>query len=136
MGWRITKDHITEKETKAEIEKMMQDTAEAQARAADRGDEAAVRTLKREMQALRNRYNTLGENRHQVGKGYGALLEKEVPFRLYDDDGVLYFEGVISKDWLEGSADHAFAPLDWATAEYGCTEMKYKNNGRWEWETL
>jgi len=67
------------------------------------------------------------------GKGYGTIKDRPtVPFRLHDDDGELCFEGIIATDWLEGFADYAFAPLDWAQSDYGCTEMKYKQNGKWE----
>lgn len=75
----------------------------------------------------------ISKNRKLEGRGYGATKGREtVPFRLYDDDGNLYFAGEIAVDWLEGFADYAFAPLDWA-AELGCTEMKYKDN---HWKTL
>jgi hypothetical protein len=46
-------------------------------------------------------------------------------FRLYDDDGILYYEG-------EGYGEVDFDPLDWATAYAGCTKMTY-NEG---WRTL
>jgi hypothetical protein len=55
-----------------------------------------------------------------------------VPFRLYDDDGELYFEGLIAKSWIEGPGEFAFDPLDWAMPQYGCTEMRHKKNGKWE----
>ena len=41
-------------------------------------------------------------------------------FRLYDDDGELYYEGY--------SKIMSFGPLAWAREYAGCTEIKYKNN--------
>jgi hypothetical protein len=46
-------------------------------------------------------------------------------FRLYDDDGSLYFEG-------QASAEVEFEPLDYFGRSYGCTEIRYYNKGRWE----
>jgi len=49
-------------------------------------------------------------------------------FKMSDDDGNVYFEGV-SSDW---KTCEAFAPLyDYGRA-FGCTDIYYKNNGRWE----
>jgi hypothetical protein len=45
-------------------------------------------------------------------------------FRLYDDDGTLYYSGYAHVD-LEGEDE--FAPLDWAMYDSGCTEIKYRN---------
>ena len=49
-------------------------------------------------------------------------------FKLFDDDGELYYEGVATNQ----SSESAFEPLDWAMANDGCTDIKYFNNGRWE----
>lgn len=49
-------------------------------------------------------------------------------FRLYDDDGNLYYEG---------AASHAdFDPLDWAENHAGATVMKVSKRGSSQWETL
>jgi len=48
-------------------------------------------------------------------------------FKLYDDDGELYYEGVNTAE--------TFGPLDWAMNDSGCTYIKYKqkgNGGKWE----
>jgi hypothetical protein len=45
-------------------------------------------------------------------------------FRLYDDDGVLYFSGYAHVD-LDGEDE--FAPLDWGMYDSGCTEIRYRN---------
>ena len=46
-------------------------------------------------------------------------------FRLYDDDGELYFEGA-------SSDSSNFDPLDYFGESYGCTDIKYYENGKWE----
>ena len=48
------------------------------------------------------------------------------PFRMYDDDGILYYEGY-SND------SSSFQPLDeFGMPNAGCTEIKYLENGKWE----
>ena len=47
-------------------------------------------------------------------------------FRMYDDDGELYYEGY-SND------SSSFQPLDdFGMPNAGCTEIKYYENGKWE----
>ncbi len=43
-------------------------------------------------------------------------------FKMYDDDGVLYYSGVINGKW------DGFEPLDdFGTPSAGCTRIKYQN---------
>lgn len=49
-------------------------------------------------------------------------------FKMYDDDGVLYFEGY--------AAEESFEPLDYATPRWGCTEIRYRNTESGKWESL
>ena len=50
-------------------------------------------------------------------------------FRLYDDDGELYYEGVATNQDCES----AFEPLDWGMANDGCTDIQYLTpSGKWE----
>ena len=56
-------------------------------------------------------------------------------FRLFDDDGELYYEG-LCKDLDDQDADSAFAPLDWAMNDVGCTRMDYRKKGETAWQTL
>ena len=51
-------------------------------------------------------------------------------FRLLDDDGIIYAEGISSTN----DDQKAFRPLDRYQNDYGCTEIQYLNDG--EWETL
>ena len=58
--------------------------------------------------------------------------EDMVTFRLFDDDGELYYEGRIAQHWLDGEEALAFAPLDWARADAGCTRMDFFLHDKWE----
>lgn len=64
---------------------------------------------------------------------FKAYAEKATSkFRMYDDDGELYFEGV-------ATLDEDFGPLDsYGMPGYGCTEIRYweKYLGQWSWRTL
>lgn len=44
--------------------------------------------------------------------------EMKYKFRMFDADGVFYFEGVADE------AD-SFLPMDWFGTNYGCTEIQY-----------
>lgn len=64
-------------------------------------------------------------------------LEKEIKrkgthFKIYDDDGELYFSGYSTEDSL-----NLMAPLyDWATPQYGATTIKYRSKETGKYETL
>lgn len=47
------------------------------------------------------------------------------PFRLYDGDGELYYEGLSIEN-------NSFEPLDEEQPKSGVTEIHYFNNGKWE----
>lgn len=52
-------------------------------------------------------------------------------FRMYDDDGELYYEGRIVGEY------DGFEPLDdYGTPNAGCTEIRYWNTDSKEWERL
>lgn len=47
-------------------------------------------------------------------------------FRMYDDDGELYYSGTIVGDY------DGFEPLDdFGMPNAGCTSIAYKDNGKW-----
>lgn len=53
-----------------------------------------------------------------------ALLKGEgTHFKLYDDDGILYYTGKFLGD---ADSEEAFEPLDWAGSYAGCTYIKYR----------
>jgi len=56
--------------------------------------------------------------------------QKHLPhkFRLLDDDGNIYGYGQAS----ENDTEAAFEPLDYYLPRYGCTEIQYYNDGKWE----
>lgn len=50
-------------------------------------------------------------------------------FRLYDDDGILYAEGL---QITKGDEESEFAPLDdYGTPNWGCTELRQYIDGNW-----
>ena len=58
-------------------------------------------------------------------------------FRLYDDNGKLYYEGRTND--IHEDEERAFAPLDWAASwGTGCTTLKYRQHGLYNapWEEL
>jgi hypothetical protein len=55
-------------------------------------------------------------------------------FRMFDDDGVLYYEGYFVGDHC---TEDAFQPLDhFGTPNAGCTRIDYWNDFEKIWETL
>lgn len=44
-------------------------------------------------------------------------------FRLYDGDGILYFQGLSTHTGI-------FDPLDFFGTRYGCTDIKYLEDGK------
>lgn len=52
------------------------------------------------------------------------------PFRMLDDDGEVYYEGLFLGN---SDACAAFGPLDdFGTPNAGCTSIEYLRDGRWE----
>ena len=63
-------------------------------------------------------------------RGYtGDGTELHCQFRMYDDDGILYYEGRNNTS----DDDNAFGPLDdFGAPNAGCTSIRYLVKGRWE----
>jgi len=60
-----------------------------------------------------------------------AIKDIGQKFKMYDDDGELYYSGRIVGDYT------GFEPLDdYGTPNAGCTEIKLFNNKTRKWETL
>ena len=78
-------------------------------------------------------YDFLEEKDVLISYGDLKTFEKGAKFRMYDDDGELYFEGCLSKKLDEKSED-GFIPLDEFGILSGCTEIRYLF--RTVWETL
>lgn len=53
----------------------------------------------------------------------------KLKFRLKDDDGNIYFEGLI----LNVRSERLFNPLDGLGAGYGCTSIEIFEKGAWEY---
>lgn len=60
-----------------------------------------------------------------------VLPKYKYAFRLFDDDGELYFSGLATTRDDEA----AFEPLDATMGSYGCTEIQYRQDDD-TWETL
>jgi len=74
-----------------------------------------------------------GTNGNAVGiasSDYDESLEDEMVarFRMYDDDGEMYYEGIATPD----DGEDGFAPLDdFGTPNAGCTEIRYLEGQEW-----
>lgn len=63
------------------------------------------------------------------------IAGKGKAFRIYDDDGELYYSGKLIGDWRDATA--GFGPLDdFGTPNAGATEIRYYNPDTKKWETL
>jgi hypothetical protein len=79
--------------------------------------------------------NTLVDNfPSQVGRGTKEFDESKCihKFRLFDDDGKCYYEGLNDTN----DDDNAFEPLDYYESHSGCTEIQYQDRITGKWETL
>ena len=99
MSWIITKDHV-----------------------ADEGANPGTNS------------NAVGMEGPGLSKGWTVELEKKAgrepkAFRVYDDDGTLYYEGFATlRDDETG-----FEPLDdFGAPNAGCTYIEYLIKGKWE----
>jgi hypothetical protein len=69
---------------------------------------------------------TLSEEKHRIQEDLKFKSDKhKYPFRLFDDDGELYYEGLSVEN-------DSFEPLDEEQPNSGVTEIHYFNNGKWE----
>lgn len=88
---------------------------------------------------LVRRWKALGSEARRVA--VNEFIERnaaELPheFQLLDDDGEVYYTGRCG-NLNDADGDSAFAPLDWATPRFGCTEMRFRLAGTADaWETL
>jgi hypothetical protein len=57
-----------------------------------------------------------------------------VSFRLFDDDGELYYEGVFGDAEDENGDTQYDAVLNFGEYDAGCTTVKVKRNGAWTQE--
>lgn len=74
-----------------------------------------------------------GDKHWQHGNCKASDIHDPVAFRLLDDDGEVYFIGLLERKAFENAPDYvAFEPLDAFGTAYGCTELQYKQNGHWK----
>lgn len=77
-------------------------------------------------------FNQTGKIRGTRGAREEGLVDKlkngeGVKFRLYDDDGELYYEG----RYVGPDDETIFGPQDWAMGYAGVTRTKLFEKGRW-----
>jgi hypothetical protein len=71
-------------------------------------------------------HSTFPEDKEWIERELQQKTDRHIyPFRLYDDDGELYYEGLCV-------ANNSFYPLDEEQPNSGVTEIHYLNNGKWE----
>jgi hypothetical protein len=71
-------------------------------------------------------HTTLSEEKQRIQDDLKYKTEAhKYPFRLFDDDGELYYEGLSVEN-------DSFEPLDEEQPNSGVTEIHYLNNGNWE----
>ena len=53
-------------------------------------------------------------------------------WRVLDDDGEVYYSGVMRRDWAEGDETLAFHPLEWARPDAGACDIQLRSAlGTW-----
>lgn len=76
----------------------------------------------------------------KLEKALEANKKHGIPFKMYDDDGELYYSGrillnLVDPDAFEG--DEEFAPLDdFGMPGAGCTSIHYQNNITKKWGAI
>ena len=77
---------------------------------------------------MKNNKGTIGPSGTILDKGTIVTMGKK--FRLKDDDGEIYYEGMIfESDMTETTG---FEPLDeFGMPNAGCTSIEYLENGKW-----
>ena len=84
-----------------------------------------------------------GTNLNAVGvigpRGIPARIEERLragqgrAFRMFDDDGELYYSGRIITSKADEGSETDFGPLqDFGTPNAGCTFIQYLEKGKWE----
>jgi hypothetical protein len=65
-----------------------------------------------------------------ITSSFGKPLGEVIDFRLLDDDGTLYYEGIADKSLFD--TEEGFEPLDYFGVGSGCVDIQYLENGLWE----
>jgi hypothetical protein len=105
-GWTITRDHLAESYTPAEVEKY--------------GSEVGV--------------SGPHDITAEVEKKLATPGQRYV-FRMYDDDGELYYTGfgAPATDDALGTEEFCFGPLDdFGMPNAGCTSIKWQGHPEWD----
>ena len=77
---------------------------------------------------IRNDKGTIGPSGTILDKGTIVTMGKK--FRMKDDDGEIYYEGMIFE--TDKTETTGFEPLDdFGEPNAGCTSIEYLENGKW-----
>lgn len=118
MLWIITADHINERVSKTLGEPVVS---------------CVGKTVTHSAMRQSVLHNADDKSKKALTAEWTALCDHE--FRLLDDDGECYYEGVCLG--LERASDNeAFEPLDWSRRRDGCTTIQYRKKGAAVWKTL
>lgn len=107
VGWVITKDHI------------------------EAGRVGYGQGVRDEADTLESFNRVIGRTVYMATDLQARDVASPVTFRLLDDDGEVYYEGVIAREWLDGDESRAFAPLRFAMTDAGATELQYRQGAAW-----
>ena len=72
----------------------------------------------------KNHPSVTDDGKLKIRTDFVKTKEMKYKFRLYDDDGELYFSGYSSKM-------DSFVPLDYYGENFGCTRIDYYNEKKW-----
>lgn len=73
--------------------------------------------------------SVIGEEEKQLPDGLDGF--PAIPFRMYDDDGELYYEGQLSDD---PDCANQSAALRFGESDAGCTRIEVLRDGEWKQE--
>jgi hypothetical protein len=81
----------------------------------------------------RNEANTMGPSGLSPSQAQALEAGKGVPFRMYEDDGELLYEGRLLTMQHGDEGEYDMQPLDdFGMPNAGCTRIDVKRNGKWE----
>ncbi|MCA1800347.1 MAG: hypothetical protein LC650_03550 [Actinobacteria bacterium] len=72
-----------------------------------------------------------GTEHSRHGKEYRDYQGGKHKYRLLDDDGTVYYAIEADTPPESNSSARLFAPLDWAMAYAGCSELQYRTTEGW-----
>lgn len=113
-GWIITRDYLAEDGTMPD--------------GTDVGRMGPGTVVTPELQTT---LTTFLENIGKKSPGNANLPDGATWWRMFDDDDILYYEGILIGD--SEAEESGFSPLDnYGTPGAGCVRIDYYHDGKWE----